>query len=44
MKKNRFTDEHIVIAQKLAELGTSVPHVCRKLGISDATFYTWRKK
>ena len=31
-------------ALKQAELGTSVPDVCRKLGISDATFYTWRKK
>jgi putative transposase len=44
MKKSRFTEEQIVFALKLAELGTSVPDVCRKLGISDATFYTWRKK
>lgn len=29
---------------KQAELGTTVPDVCRKLDISDATFYTWRKK
>jgi putative transposase len=29
---------------KQAELGTPVEEVCRKLGISDATFYNWRKK
>ncbi len=44
MKKSRFTEEQIVFALKQAELGTSVPEVCRKLCISDATFYTWRKK
>lgn len=44
MKKSRFTEEQIVFALKQAELGTPVPEVCRKLGISDATFYTWRKK
>ncbi|UJR61753.1 transposase [Dickeya zeae] len=44
MKKSRFTEEQIVFALKQAELGTPVPEVCRELGISDATFYTWRKK
>ena len=44
MKKSRFTEEQSVFALKQAELGTPVPEVCRKLGISDATFYTWRKK
>lgn len=44
MKKSRFTEEQIVFALKQAELGTPVPEVCRKPGISDATFYTWRKK
>lgn len=39
MKKSRFTEEQIVFALKQAELGTPVPEVCRKLGISDATFY-----
>ena len=29
---------------KQNELGTSVEEVCRKMGISDATFYVWRKK
>ena len=40
----RFSEEQIVYALKLAESGTSVANVCRKYGISDATFYTWRKK
>ena len=44
MKKSRFTEEQIAFALKQAELGTSVPEVCCKLDISDATFYTWRKK
>uniref|UniRef100_UPI0035B52606 transposase n=1 Tax=Klebsiella pneumoniae TaxID=573 RepID=UPI0035B52606 len=38
-EKSRFTEEQIVFALKQAELGTSVPEFCRKLGISDATFY-----
>lgn len=44
MKKSRFTDEQIAFALKQAELGTPVDEVCRKMGISDATFYNWRKK
>lgn len=44
MKKSRFTQEQIVFALKKTELGTSVPDICRKLGISNATFYIWRKK
>lgn len=42
MKKSRFTEEQIVFALTQAELGTPVPEVCRKPGISDATFYAWR--
>lgn len=44
MKKSRFTEKRIVFVLKQAELGTTVPEVCRMLGISDATFYIWRKK
>ena len=42
-EKSRFTEEQIVFALKQAELGTSVPEVCRKLGISDATFTSGEK-
>ena len=44
MKRSRYTEEQIAFALKQAELGTSVPEVCRKMGVSDATFYDWRKK
>ena len=44
MKRGKFTEEQIAFALKQAELGTSVDEVCRKMGISDATFYSWRKK
>ena len=44
MKRSKYTDEQIAFALKRAELGTSVDEVCRKMGISDATFYNWRKK
>ena len=44
MKKSKFTEEQIAYALKQAELGASVAEVCRKMGISDATFYNWRTK
>lgn len=44
MKRSKFTEDQIAFALKQAELGTSVEEVCRKMGISDATFYVWRKK
>jgi len=44
MKKSRFTEDQIAFALKQAELGISVEEVCRKMCISDATFYVWRKK
>lgn len=44
MKKSKFTEEQIAYALKQAELGTPVAEVCRKVGISDATFYNWRTK
>lgn len=44
MKKSKFTDEQIAFALKQAEVGRPVEEVCRKMGISDATFYNWRKK
>lgn len=44
MKKTRFTEEQIAFALKQAETGTRVEEVCRKMGISEATFYNWKKK
>lgn len=44
MKKSKFTEEQIAFALKQAESGTRVEEVCRKMGISQATFYVWRKK
>jgi putative transposase len=44
VKKSNYTEEQIAFALKQAELGTPVEEVCRKMGISDATFYNWRKK
>lgn len=44
MKKSKFTEQQIAFALKQAELGIPVEEVCRKVGISDATFYNWKKK
>jgi len=44
MKKSRFTNEQIAFALRQAESGTSVDEVCRKLGVSQQTFYRWKKK
>lgn len=44
MKRSRFTNEQIAFALRQAESGTPVEEVCRKLGISQQTFYRWREK
>jgi putative transposase len=44
MKKSRYTEEQIAFALKQNEVGTSVAEICRKLGISEATFYKWKQK
>ena len=44
MKRSRYSDEQIAYALSQAETGTAVADVCRQLGISDATFYVWKKK
>ena len=44
MKTSKFTEEQIAYTLRLAESGTPVGDVCRQMGISEATFYIWRKK
>lgn len=44
MKKTRFTEEQIVGALKQAEAGMKVAEVCRQIGVSQHTFYYWRRK
>ena len=44
MKRSKFTEAQIAFILKQAEDGTSVGEVCRKAGISEATFYVWRKR
>ena len=44
MKKKRFTEAQIINALKEHEAGAKVADICRRVGISDATFYNWRSK
>src|SRR5215472_14844457 len=44
MKKSKFTEAQIAFILRQAEEGTAVGEICRKAGISEATFYSWRKK
>lgn len=44
MKRSRFSEEQIIGILKEHQAGMSAADLCRKHGISDATFYTWRKK
>jgi len=44
MKKKRFTEEQIAFALRQSEGGTPVVEIVRKLGISEQTFYRWKKK
>ena len=44
MKKGRFTEEQIAFALRQAETGTAVAEVIRKMGISEQTFYRWKKQ
>ena len=43
MKKARYTEEQIAYALRQAELGTPVVEVVRKMGVSEQTFYRWKK-
>jgi putative transposase len=44
MKKSKFTEQQIAFVLHQAETGTAVAEVCRKIGVSEATFYNWKKK
>lgn len=44
MKKSKFTESQIIKAIKENESGRSVDEISRELGISNGTFYAWRKK
>src|SRR5215207_7127083 len=44
MKKTAFTEEQIAYALRQAEAGTPVADICRKLSVSEQTFYRWKKK
>jgi len=44
MKRSKFSEEQIVYAIRQAESGTPIGDLSRQLGVSDATFYAWKKK
>ena len=44
MKQKRFTEQQIAFALRQADQGTAVEEITRKLGVSEATFYRWKKK
>lgn len=44
MKKSRYSEEQIITVLREHQAGIPVGELCRQHGISDATFYTWRKK
>ena len=44
MKRRRFTEEQIAYALRQAESGKTAAEICRELGVSQNTFYRWRRK
>lgn len=44
MTKKNFTEEQIVHALRQAESGTTVTEVCRKMGVTEQSFYRWKRK
>ena len=44
MKKSKFSEEQIAYALREVESGRPPADVCRQLGVSEATFYIWKKK
>ena len=43
MRKSKFSEEQIAMALRQGEVGTPAAEICRKLGISQGTFYRWKK-
>jgi putative transposase len=41
MRRKRYKDEQIAFALRQAESGTAVEEICRKMGVSEATFHRW---
>ena len=44
MKRSKFSEEQVVYALRQVDAGSSVGDICRQLGVSEATFYVWKKK
>ena len=44
MERKLYTDEQVAFALQQAEAGTAVAEVCRKMGVSEATFFRWKKR
>lgn len=44
MKKSRFNEAQITLALRQAEAGTPVVEICRQLGVTEQSFYRWRRK
>lgn len=44
MRKSQFSDEQIIRALREAEAGRPVGDICRSLGVSEGTFYRWKKR
>ena len=42
--KKRYSQEQIIYALKQSELGETAAEICRKMGVSEATFYNWKKR
>lgn len=44
MRKSHYSEEQIILALKQNEAGTTAREVCRRLGVSEQTFYRWKAK
>ena len=44
MEEKRYSEEQIAFALRQADSGVAVAEICRKMGISEETFYRWKNK